>query len=128
MSAVSLNSETTTGVGTDQSHIAPTKNPIWHAAHRDLEKAQASRPDWHQDSQFHLTKTPNPAWKLGDGANDGGESLTKKHIEINPYEVGRPSHFNYKLLISGIVPRPIGFVSTRSQDGERNIPVPFSTQ
>ena len=38
-------------------------------------------------------------------------------MEIDPYEEGRPAASNYKLLISGVVPRPIGFISTRSEDG-----------
>ena len=85
--------------------------------HPDFSKVQASRPDWEEKSQWHFTKTRRPDWKLGQGANDGGESLQKKHVEIDPYEQGRPATFNYKLLISGIIPRPIGFVSTRSEDG-----------
>lgn len=38
-------------------------------------------------------------------------------VEIDPYEEGRPAVFNYKLLISTIIPRPIGFISTTSKDG-----------
>lgn len=86
--------------------------------HPDFNKVEASRPDWAERSEWHFTKTKQPGWKLGQGANDGGESLEKKHVEINPYEQGRPAVFNYKLLISGIIPRPIGFVSTRSKDGQ----------
>lgn len=85
--------------------------------HPDFATVQASRPDWDPKSSFHFTKTKKPDWKLGDGANDNGESLRKKHVEIDPYEEGRPAVFNYKLLISGIIPRPVGFVSTRSEDG-----------
>lgn len=33
---------------------------------------------------------------------------------------------DYKLLISGIVPRPIGFISTRSKDGKSTNLAPFS--
>ncbi len=86
--------------------------------HPDFKKVEASRPDWAETSRFHFTKTKQPGWKLGQGANDGGESLHKKHVEINPYEQGRPAIFNYKLLISGITPRPIGFISTQSADGQ----------
>ena len=86
--------------------------------HSDFNKVEASRPDWSEKSEWHFTKTKQPGWKLGQGANDGGESLQKKHVEIDPYEKGRPAAFNYKLLISGIIPRPIGFVSTRSEDGQ----------
>ena len=85
--------------------------------HPDFSKVEASRPDWNAESQLHFTKTKRPGWKLGQGANDGGKSLEMEHVEIDPYEEGRPGVFNYKLLISGIIPRPIGFVSTHSEDG-----------
>ena len=86
--------------------------------HPEFKKIEASRPDWAERSEWRFTKTKQPDWKLGQGANDGGESLQKKHLEINPYEEGRPAIFNYKLLISGIIPRPIGFISTQSEDGQ----------
>ena len=86
--------------------------------HPDFKNVEASRPDWSSEAQLHFTKTRQPDWKIGQGAGDGGESLEKKHIDIDPYEDGRPAIFNYKLLISGIIPRPIGFVSTRSEDGK----------
>lgn len=85
--------------------------------HPDFAKVQASRPKWGDSSDFLLTQTKVPGWQLGQGANDNGDSLRKDHVEIDPYEEGRPAVFNYKLLISGIVPRPIGFLSTRSEDG-----------
>ncbi|CAG8957328.1 hypothetical protein HYFRA_00010751 [Hymenoscyphus fraxineus] len=46
--------------------------------------------------------------------------------QIDPYEPGRPPVYNYKLMISGIVPRPIGFISTRSADGTSTNLAPFS--
>ena len=60
------------------------------------------------------------------GSNDGGEWKSHKHVEIDPYEDDRPATSNYKLLISAIVPRPIGFVSTRSKDGSSTNLAPFS--
>jgi flavin reductase (DIM6/NTAB) family NADH-FMN oxidoreductase RutF len=94
--------------------------------HPDFKKVEASRPDWDSKSEWHYTKTKNPDWKVGQGANDGGECLNKKHIEIDPYADGRPATFNYKLLISAIIPRPVGFVSTRSADGTSTNLAPFS--
>lgn len=94
--------------------------------HPDFKKVEASRPDWDSSKNFSFTKTKNPSWKPGDGANDGGESLKKEHISIDPYEDGRPATFNYKLLISAIIPRPIGFVSTKSKDGSSSNLAPFS--
>lgn len=86
--------------------------------HPDFKKVEASRPDWHErQPNWEFTKTKNPDWKLGGGANDGGEGVKKEHREIDPYAEGRPAVFNYKLLISAIIPRPIGFVATRSKDG-----------
>ena len=85
--------------------------------HPDFGKVQAAREDWREERSWNVTRTRNPEWQLGDGANDGGESLKKEHVEIDPYAEGRPAIWNYKLLISGFIPRPIGFISTRSKDG-----------
>lgn len=85
--------------------------------HPAFGKVEASRPDWRADRALDFTKTKDPKWKYGQGGNDGGESLKKKHVEIDPYAEGRPAVYNYKLLISGIIPRPIGFLSTISKDG-----------
>ena len=96
--------------------------------HPDFKGVEASRPDWDAGRRFGYTKTPNPDWTWGDGANSlhaegsgdgaGTKQEGREHVTIDPYEAGRPSPFNYKLLISAIVPRPIGFVSTRSGEGE----------
>ncbi|KAI0602850.1 hypothetical protein F4775DRAFT_530884 [Biscogniauxia sp. FL1348] len=105
--------------------------------HPDFKQVEASRPDWDTSSQFRYTKTPDPNWTFGSGANhlastatspspDTPQPAAKKHIQIDPYEAGRPSTFNYKLLISSIVPRPIGFVSTVSADGSTRNLAPFS--
>ncbi|KAK6077854.1 nitrilotriacetate monooxygenase component B [Seiridium cupressi] len=93
--------------------------------HPDFKKVEASRPDWEKDASFHYTKTADPDWKLGGGANTLNSSGAK-HVTIDPYESGRPAPYNYKLLISSIVPRPIGFVSTASPDGKVTNLAPFS--
>jgi flavin reductase (DIM6/NTAB) family NADH-FMN oxidoreductase RutF len=92
----------------------------------NFDKVQASRPDFQRDAGVTFSKPPKPEWKEGDGGNDGGESLKKQHIEIDPHEEGRPVSSNYKLLISGIVPRPIALISTKSKDGETANLAPFS--
>ncbi|KAI5924967.1 hypothetical protein F4810DRAFT_662193 [Camillea tinctor] len=98
--------------------------------HPDFKQVEGSRPDWDSSSQFRYTKTPSPSWAFGSGANQLSSSPTSqpapKHIQIDPYEAGRPGTFNYKLLISSIVPRPIGFVSTVSKDGAQRNLAPFS--
>lgn len=92
----------------------------------DFARIQAARPDFERYRLITYTKPPNPQWKRGDGANDHGASLQKSHVEIDPYEEGRSSVNNYKLLISGIIPRPIAFISTRSADGLSANLAPFS--
>ncbi|KAK4556790.1 hypothetical protein LTR86_006361 [Recurvomyces mirabilis] len=94
--------------------------------HGNFKEVEGGRPDWRANENFAFTKTKNPSWKVGQGANDNGESLKHDHIDIDPYEDGRPATFNYKLLISAIIPRPIGFVSTRSKDGSSTNLAPFS--
>ncbi|CZS99807.1 related to conserved protein/domain typically associated with flavoprotein oxygenases, DIM6/NTAB family [Rhynchosporium agropyri] len=94
--------------------------------HPDFKKVEGERPAWDESAGWTVRKTLNPNWKYGDGANDGGASLKIPHVEIDPYEKDRPAVFNYKLLISGIIPRPIGFISTRSKDGSTTNLAPFS--
>jgi flavin reductase (DIM6/NTAB) family NADH-FMN oxidoreductase RutF len=96
--------------------------------HGNFKEVEASRPAWRepQGDPFPFTQTRNPAWQAGDGANDNGASLKHEHISIDPYAPGRPAAFNYKLMISAIIPRPVGFVSTRSADGSSTNLAPFS--
>ncbi|KAI0380974.1 hypothetical protein F5Y04DRAFT_256420 [Hypomontagnella monticulosa] len=105
---------------------AAKRNP--HGVHPDFKKIEASRPDWDKEARLRVTKAPNPSWSLGDGANRlyDPSDAEKNHICLDPHESGRPSLFNYKLLISGIIPRPIGFVSTQSSDGRTRNLAPFS--
>ncbi|KAI7186802.1 hypothetical protein KC363_g6359 [Hortaea werneckii] len=94
--------------------------------HGNFKEVEACRPPWRSQDGWAFTQTKKPDWKPGEGANDGGESLKHDHVEIDPYQDGRPATFNYKLLISAIIPRPIGFVSTRSKDGTSTNLAPFS--
>ncbi|MCJ1410982.1 hypothetical protein MMC19_005070 [Ptychographa xylographoides] len=103
-----------------------SEKTIQRNPHPDFRKVQASRPEWPADPAREFTKTKAPDWKPGQGANDGGECLKKDHVEIDPYEEGRPPAFNYKLMISAIIPRFIGFISTRSKNGSSTNLAPFS--
>lgn len=91
--------------------------------HGDFKAVESSRPPFDTSASFHYTQTPQPGWKPGDGPNT---TSTKNHREIDPYAEGRPVVHNYKLLISAIVPRPIGFTSTVSKDGSSTNLSPFS--
>ncbi|KAG9239208.1 flavoprotein-like protein oxygenase [Amylocarpus encephaloides] len=105
---------------------ADAEKQINRNPHPDFKKVEGERTPWDKSLEWNLKQTIKPDWKYGDGANDGGESLKHEHVEIDPYEEGRPAVFNYKLLISGIIPRPIGFISTRSKDGSSTNLAPFS--
>jgi len=106
---------------------ADAEKAIKRNPHPDFKSVEASRPDWDPAaSEWKYTKTKDPAWRFGQGGNDGGASLSKNHVEIDPNAEGRPAVLNYKLLISAITPRFIGFVSTRSKDGKSTNLAPFS--
>ncbi|KAL1651534.1 hypothetical protein SLS61_005486 [Didymella pomorum] len=93
--------------------------------HGDFKAVEASRPPFDASTTFHYTQTPKPDWKTGSGANCTSNA-SKQHRSIDPYESGRPVVHNYKLLISAIIPRPIGFTSTISADGSSTNLAPFS--
>lgn len=93
--------------------------------HGDFKAVEASRPPFDTTAKFQHTQTPKPDWSAGDGPNEPS-SLQKSHRQIDPYAEGRPVVHNYKLLISAIIPRPVGFTSTISADGKSTNLAPFS--
>jgi len=117
----------TEGVHKDDDESKVGRNP-----HPDFKKVEASREPW-ENVSWHVHQTVNPNWKVGitfssralevdegpfaDGffGSGGGarDSSWKNHkkIEIDPYAEGRKATDNYKLLISGIVPRFVHFRS-----------------
>lgn len=106
-------------------HLNRHDSTIKRNPHPDFKSVEAKRPEW-QPEPFKFVQTPATEWQPGSGANDGGASLEKNHVEIDPYEPGRPPNFNYKLLISAITPRFIGFISTTSADEKRSNLAPYS--
>ena len=122
--------------------------PINRNPHPDFKAVEASRPPWDDAERFHFTRTVDPEWRFGDGANrlhgqgdDSGKTEAKqqqqqqqqqqqeekKHVAIDPYAEGRAPGHNYKLLISAITPRPIAFLSTLGADGRTGANLaPFS--
>ncbi|KIW04997.1 uncharacterized protein PV09_04156 [Verruconis gallopava] len=108
------------------TEMADAEKKVQRNPHPDFKTVEAGRPEWTSNPDFKFTKTKKPDWRYGEGANDGGECLKKAHVEIDPYAEGRPAVFNYKLLISAIVPRPIAFLGTRSADGASTNLAPFS--
>lgn len=114
---------------TPTTKMAPGKldaeKEIKRNPHPDFKGVESSRPPFDTFSSFHYTQTPQPNWQPGQGANTPS-CLKKSHREIDPYSEGRPIVHNYKMLISAIVPRPIGFTSTISADGQTTNLAPFS--
>lgn len=93
--------------------------------HPDFKSVESSRPPFDTTSSFRYTQTPQPTWTPGSGANTSSLP-SSPHISISPSAPGRAPGSNYKLLISAVVPRPIAFVSTLSQDGTVANLAPFS--
>lgn len=91
----------------------------------DFAEAEANRPDFDHSQTIEVTKSPYPEWQYGQGVPDNGASLAQKHHEIDPYAADRPMINNYRLLVSGIAPRPVGFISTVNSNGHKNLS-PFS--
>ena len=106
------------------NHFLSKRSPL-QRAYSTINGDADDKPPWCRDESTSGTGNPGSTWRYGSGANDGGESLSKRHVEIDPFAEGRPMFHNYSLLVSGIVPRPIGFVSTISKDGKENL-APFS--
>ena len=93
---------------------------------KPFKEVEALRQDFDNSTSFNVSKTKVPCWSWGQGSTDGGACLQKNHVEIDPNGPGRSVMQNYKLLISGIIPRPIGFLSTRNEDGNSHNLAPFS--
>lgn len=65
-----------------------------------------------------LFKLPSPVGHLCPSPNHtharaSTSVATAKHIAIDPFAPDRKILHNYKLLVSGVVPRPIAFISIR---------------
>ena len=109
--------------------IAPVEAPdkeaiIKRNPHGNWAEVEASRPDYNANNSWTPTKTPCPHWKAGDGATSD-EWKKHRRVSIAPYDEGRTTVQNYKLMISTTVPRPIALVGTKSADGVNNL-APFS--
>ncbi|XRM43088.1 hypothetical protein ABZX51_006291 [Aspergillus tubingensis] len=95
-------------------------------SHHNFHETESQRPNFDHNAPINITKSPYPSWKYGQGVPDNNHSASKTHHEIDPYAEDRPMVNNYRLLVSGIAPRPIGFISTISSDGKTENLAPFS--
>ena len=91
----------------------------------DFKMIEASRPVFDESTTVQFTQPPDPNWEYGSGPNRAWAS-SAEHTSIDPYAADRTLIDNYKLLVSGIVPRPIAFISTCSRDGKEQNLAPFS--
>lgn len=99
-------------------------NSVKPSHHPALSEVEKTRPDFDNSESWTFTKAPNTKWQIGDGASSD-EWKDHKKISVDPNAEGRFPVDNYKTLISAINPRPVGFVSTVSKEGVRNL-APFS--
>ncbi|KAH8892659.1 hypothetical protein GQ53DRAFT_646937 [Thozetella sp. PMI_491] len=105
---------------------APDKEAaINRSPYADFAAVEAARSAYHRQAMWNLSKSPNPGWQPGDGANDD-DWKNHRFMAIDPYELGRDLALNYKLMISATVPRPIALVSTLTVDGKNRNLAPFS--
>ncbi|KAG8769500.1 hypothetical protein FRC12_004933 [Ceratobasidium sp. 428] len=92
----------------------------------------APRPEFNSEPAFKYTQPPNKDWKAGQKFGESGTSAIAaewvKGAEAG-YKTFEPSKEDprdlYRLMISGIVPRPVAFVSSLASDGTPNL-APFS--
>ncbi|GAA5918445.1 hypothetical protein JCM1841_003973 [Sporobolomyces salmonicolor] len=88
--------------------------------HPPFKQVEASRPDFDTTDAWKYTKTPKPDWVVGTGAN---APQPDKFREIDPTTENKGAL--YKMMISAITPRPIGFISSYDAEGNTNL-APFS--
>ncbi|KAG1740313.1 hypothetical protein EDB19DRAFT_1708975 [Suillus lakei] len=88
-----------------------------------------SIPPFDSTAYSTYTQPPNPSWTYGqriDTTPAGKAWLEGESAGWKIYNTAETDKTDiYKLLISGIVPRPIAFVSTISEEGVENL-APFS--
>ncbi|UKZ96981.1 uncharacterized protein TrAFT101_011749 [Trichoderma asperellum] len=100
----------------------PTEAVNGHKTQKsDPTKEEASRPPW-DEAKSTFVQPPEPGWTFGSGANHthapaSAAATAAKHVAIDPFAPDRKALDNYRLLVSGVVPRPIALISTRSPDG-----------
>ncbi|KIY73132.1 hypothetical protein CYLTODRAFT_387638 [Cylindrobasidium torrendii FP15055 ss-10] len=75
--------------------------------------------------QLSSTLSPNPNWKLGEGATASWKESSERSPRKSWNLAKTPPRDVYRLLTSAVVPRPIALVSTLSEDGTPNL-APFS--
>lgn len=93
--------------------------------HSPFKQVEEARPDFDKASPWELTKTPDPSWAIGQGVNDlpWPKATEATWLEVDP--TTKPKGDIYRMMISGVNPRPIAFISTVNKEGVTNL-APFS--
>ncbi|WWC88130.1 uncharacterized protein L201_003034 [Kwoniella dendrophila CBS 6074] len=92
--------------------------------HRPFKEVEAEREDFDQSIQPKTTKVPDPDFKPGQGLNNlpYSKDFTPKQDGFKAIIPENEEKSNiYKMMISGITPRPIAFVSTLDENGKPNL-------
>lgn len=92
----------------------------------NFKETQRSRPSFKEAHPIQVTQSPDPEWTYGSGVKHERLNGDHEYVTIDPHAEGRSMMDNYRLLVSGVVPRPIGLISTLSQDGKTENLAPFS--
>ncbi|KAJ3516423.1 hypothetical protein NLJ89_g1126 [Agrocybe chaxingu] len=90
--------------------------------------SSSSRPPYDPQATFKFVGPPAPTWAPGDGLpnemrqwKEEVSNTRRKTWDFTDPEIARNS---YRILTSAIIPRPVAFVSTLSNDGIPNL-APF---
>ncbi|PWN49679.1 hypothetical protein IE53DRAFT_369557 [Violaceomyces palustris] len=91
-----------------------------------FKEAEAAREPFDDSIRFKVTKTKETGFKPGQGLNDHVEAkrFADEEASYNIIQIGKTdveSSYIYKLLISGIVPRPVALVTTLNEEGFPNL-------
>ncbi|KAF8970414.1 hypothetical protein BDZ97DRAFT_1791252 [Flammula alnicola] len=90
----------------------------------------ADLPPFDHTSEFKYTASPNPGWTFGQGIQATPEGRAWAEGEKEGWTVvdtsTEESRKVYSVMIAGIVPRPVAFVSSVSEDGIQENLAPFS--
>ncbi|KDN52374.1 hypothetical protein K437DRAFT_254362 [Tilletiaria anomala UBC 951] len=92
-----------------------------------FKQAEESREPFDVEFTWNMRQIVNPDWQVPQGANKHPRAVDfdpkAKVTQLKPEDLDAGT--NYKLLINGVVPRPIAFVSSQGKNGVRNL-APFS--
>ncbi|KAG8868167.1 hypothetical protein FRC20_003994 [Serendipita sp. 405] len=119
------------------NHALPASNVI-RSLHKQVildstskpKTSMSELPPFRTDPGFRYLQSPTPDWQFGDGLRTntplGKQWKADEEEEFQVFDPAKEEPRDlYKLMTSGITPRPVAFVSTIAKDGTPNL-APFS--